>query len=170
MVVYLITGIGGTGKSAVAHALIEQGFYAKDTDTIPGLARWEDVHTHKPVELEDISFVDYTKVSWNWNKKSLRENLHTDSTLFLCGSASNQSDFYNLFTKVFVLDVTPENQAHRLAIRRSKYGKSPAMITRLIQDQAELLQSSLAQGAIKIDNNSVLNKTIDEILSHVNND
>ncbi|HUC96638.1 MAG TPA: hypothetical protein VMR16_03180, partial [Candidatus Saccharimonadales bacterium] len=145
------------------------GYDAKDADDIPRLARWEDNTTHKPIKLDDVSFVDYSKVSWNWDKKNLLRTLKDNDTLFICGSASNQFDFYKLFSRVFILDVTPEIQSHRLKTRTSEYGKSQDMISRLIDKQAEFLKKSILLGATPLDNNSTIDKTIKELFKYVKN-
>src|SRR6476646_1056381 len=108
MSIYLVTARGGVGKSAVAEMLSGKGVAAFDADDIDGLCRWEDARTGQPVEVDYSGFVDYAKVSWNWQAPILHRFFAAhmdDDPLILCGSASNQSDFYPYFEKIFVLTI-----------------------------------------------------------------
>src|SRR5436190_1855713 len=111
---YLITGRAGSGKSAVNKELQARGYNSLDADKVPGLARWEDTPTGRPVQIDPTQYVDYSKVDWNWQEAILKGLLTADRPFFLCGSASNELEFHHLFDKVFVLTLDPKTQTLRL--------------------------------------------------------
>jgi len=168
---YLVTGRGGSGKSAVASELVHRGYNALDGDDIPGLSRWEDAATGRPVEVDYHGYVDYTKVAWNWDAevldKVIAANAQDQKPFFLCGSASNQATFYNKFEAIFVLALEPDAHRKRLSSRDSAYGKDPKMMAELIAKHQSLTKELAQTGAILVDANQSLGDVVDEILSHV---
>jgi dephospho-CoA kinase len=162
----LVTGNGGTGKSAVCLELKRRGYFAIDADDYPGLSRWEDKNG-KLIEVDYTKFVDYDLVSWNWDKTKIEKILKTNKDLFLCGSASNQFDFYNYFGQVIVLNVSPNTQRQRLKTRENAYGKDEETINWIIEDQRKVIESSLKRGSVLVDANGTLTETVDQILAVV---
>ena len=168
MAVYLVTGRGGTGKSTVAEELVRRGYTAFDGDEIPGLAQSEDLKTGKKITVDYGGFVDYTKIGWNWQPDVLKEFLkRKEDPLFLCGSASNQLKYHELFDKVFVLTLDPATHMERLQTRKSNYGKHPAMQRVIITEQAIFAADAEALGAISIDASQPVSKIADDILKHI---
>lgn len=164
MPAYLITGMGGSGKSTIHAELVGRGYKSFDGDGVPSLARWEDAKTGEPVD------VDYTKVSWNWNPKILISLLANNEIIFLCGSASNQSNFYPLFRNIFVLNVPPHTHYERLRNRGSAYGKDPALQQELVRTHATLLQEIIQSGGLAIDASGSPERTVDLIISSIRHD
>jgi broad-specificity NMP kinase len=161
---YLVTARGGAGKTTIHKILEERGYNSFDTDNIPGLARWEDLATGQRVQVDPGSFVDYSKVGWNWNKNILRGILATRKNLFLCGSASNQLDFHELFDRVYVLTLDPEIHEQRLMSRESEYGKEPRMVEWLLNEQPVLAAKAIELGAVAIDATQPAGEIVDEIV------
>ena len=167
MAAYLITGRGGSGKSTICNALQARGYPAYDGDSIPHLSRWEDAHTGKPVSVDTAGFIDYSRVSWNWNGTVLQDFLAQHDPVFLCGSASNQLTFHALFNKVFVLDIDEATHARRLRARESDYGKHPAMEQSLIARHQAFVQEAVRAGALAVNAAQPLDNTVDEILEYI---
>jgi|GEM_PF-47116 len=172
MSAFLITGRGGSGKSTIAAELARRGYKALDGDNIPGLSRWEDTATGRPVEVDFHGFVDYTKVAWNWEsevlKKVISANTQDQEPFFLCGSASNQANLYDGFATVFVLELDSKTHRERLSFRDSAYGKDLKMMSELIDKHQSLVKELAQAGAIVVNVNQSLEKAVDDILDHVN--
>jgi dephospho-CoA kinase len=172
MSAYLVTGRGGSGKSAVAAELAYRGYNALDGDDVPGLSRWENAATGQPIEVDYRGYVDYNKVAWNWNAEVLNKiiaaNTQDQKPFFLCGSASNQAMFYDKFQAIFVLALEPDTHRQRLSSRDSAYGKDLKMMAELIAKHQSLTKELAQTGAILVDANQSLGNVVDEILSHVN--
>ncbi len=165
---YLITGYAGSGKSSVAVEMQKRGLTAFDGDKVPGLSRWEDVHTGEPVVVDPKQYVDFSKVSWNWNEQTLKELLASNNPLFLCGSSSNQTDFHILFDKVFMLKLSKETQAKRLASRQDNpFGKHPKQLKEILAEYKTFLSEAVAKGATPIDAEQAIKAIVDDIVSQV---
>ena len=163
---YLITGRGGTGKSSVCAMLESRDYNAVDSDTVLGLARSEDKNG-KPINIDWSHFVDYETVAFNWQPAVLRRLLTVNQNVFLCGSASNQLEFHDLFDKVFVLTLTPETHRNRLQHRDSEYGKDPTMQAYLLEEQQRFVRQALTIGAIAINTEGTIEQTADAILEQI---
>lgn len=165
MPAYLITGRSGSGKSTIAKGFQARGLPCIDSDKVPGLVRWEDIATGEAISVDPTGYVDYDKVGWNWSEQSLVKLLGEHPLLFLCGSASNQISFHNLFTKVFVLTLRPETQTQRILDRpHNPYGKHPEMLAEILADQKEFVVQAQRLGAISIDAEQSVDVIIEEIL------
>ena len=93
---YLITGVSGSGKTAVGVRLMESGYtviQGDDALVIPG------------------------GVGWNWDHDRMLTWAQKLGVVFFCGGADNQDEFLPLFRKVFVLDVPDAVAKQRLAGR-----------------------------------------------------
>lgn len=163
---YLITGRGGTGKSSVCAMLESRGYNAIDSDTVLGLARSEDKNG-KPINIDWSHYVDYDTVAFNWRPVILRRLLTVNQNVFLCGSASNQLEFHDLFDRVFVLTLTPETHRNRLQHRDSEYGKDLAMQVYLLEEQQRFVRQALTVGAIAINAEGTIEQTTDAILERI---
>jgi hypothetical protein len=95
---YLITGISGSGKTAVGKELMERGYMvcqADDALVVPGTP------------------------GWNWDRDRLADWLRRPGFVFVCGGADNQDVLTSLFRKVFVLRVADAVATRRLQGRAS---------------------------------------------------
>ncbi|MCP2323582.1 dephospho-CoA kinase [Hamadaea flava] len=128
----LITGVSGSGKSALTRALIGSGQRAISLDAYPGLAYWAD-HTHTPVTRPhhpDIQWL--TAHHWILDPQVLDQLITTDKLagqtppLVLCGVAANLADLRDRFSTVIMLDIDRATQADRLtnASRGNDFGRA----------------------------------------------
>jgi hypothetical protein len=161
---YLITGRGGSGKSAIREELVRRGLPAFDADRVPDLCHTIDRVTRRETKVDWSGYVDYSKVAWDWDETVLRDFLTKHDQLYLCGSASNQLPFHKLFNKVFTLQLDSNTHRGRLRSRDSVYGKHPDMEKDLVNEQQLFTRLAIAQGAIAIDASQPLTKLVDEIL------
>lgn len=168
---YLVTGRAGSGKSTICLALKQRGYEAYDADAVPGLSDWIDRQTGRPTVIDHTKYVDYRRVGWDWNDTVLKQFLSAHPQALLCGSASNQLDFYALFERVFILELDPLTHRHRLENRRtSDYAKDPQQIREILSEQAQLVEQSLAQGATSLDARQPLRNVVDDLVKTVGYD
>ena len=125
----LLTGMSGTGKSAVVGALVNRGFKAIDTDY--GLCE----------EAADGE--------WLWSESKVQELLSTEDAdvLFVAGCASNQVKFYEQFDLIILLSAPSEVMVERIRMRSGNpFGKSPEQLAQVLGD-LKSVEPQLRRGA-----------------------
>lgn len=168
-----ITGVPGSGKSAVCNELKRRGHTAYDTDN-DAIACFYNNATEKATErhipAKDRTPEWRTQHRWKAKRKTI-ERLMTDTEnglLFLCGVTANDVDeLWDLFSKVFALVISDEQALRkRIANRREDgYGKNPHELTTLLQWQRTAAADYKELGAILVDASQPLGKVVDTILA-----
>jgi dephospho-CoA kinase len=105
----LLTGMSGTGKSTLIHALRARGYKSIDMDE-PG---WSE---HR------------ADGDWVWREDRVEELLAVEDSevLFISGCAENQVKFYSQFDHIILLSAPADILVERLMTRTSNpYGKRP---------------------------------------------
>ena len=113
----LLTGMSGTGKSAVVRALAARGYKAIDTDD-----GWCQL-------LPDGRQM--------WREEAIEALLGTEDAdiLFIAGCEENQVQFHARFDHIILLSAPLETLADRLASRTSNsFGKAPEELRRVLDD------------------------------------
>ncbi|HKD90197.1 MAG TPA: AAA family ATPase [Streptosporangiaceae bacterium] len=113
----LLTGMSGTGKSAVVRALVACGYKAIDTDD-----GW-----CKPTP-------DGRQM---WRADAIEALLDTEDTgiLFVAGCEENQVQFHPRFDRIILLSAPVETLVERLVTRTSNsFGKTPEELRRVLDD------------------------------------
>jgi broad-specificity NMP kinase len=117
----LITGMSGTGKSSVISALAERGYKAIDTD-------YGDFFVL--VESDEATRLKFGgDKEWRWREDRISALLDEEDaeTLFVCGTASNQTKFYPRFDRIVMLTAPDVVILERMATRSNNpYGQDPA--------------------------------------------
>jgi dephospho-CoA kinase len=113
----LLTGMSGTGKSAVVRALTARGYKAIDTDdgwcepTPDGRQMWRADAIETLLDTEDADI------------------------LFVVGCEENQVQFHPRFDQIILLSAPPEMLVERLATRTSNsFGKTQEELLRILDD------------------------------------
>lgn len=168
-----ITGIPGSGKSAVCNELKRRGYTAYDTDS-DAIAFFYNNATQKAVKqhipAKDRTCEWRTQHTWKAERKTI-EKLITDTKaelLFLCGVTANDvADLWDLFSKVFALIVSDEQALRRRIVDRDEdgYGKNVHELTALLQWQRTAAADYKELGAILVDASQPLEKVADVILA-----
>ena len=159
----LLTGMSGTGKSAVVSELAARGYKAIDTD-YDGWSELVDVPASTgPTGLGEGK-------DWQWREDRISRLLSTEDAdvLFVSGGASNQGKFYPQFDHIVLLTAPTVLMKERLANRTNNpYGKDPEELARVIalKESVEPILRRIAD--VEIDTSLSLRQVVDRILSVV---
>jgi dephospho-CoA kinase len=113
----LLTGMSGTGKSAVVRALSARGYKAVDTD---------DGWCQPAPDGRQM-----------WRADAIKALLATEDAdiLFVAGCEENQVQFHPQFDHIILLSAPMETLVERLASRTSNsFGKEPEQLGRILDD------------------------------------
>lgn len=170
---YLIEGISGTGKTAVAEELERRGYHVIHGDR--ELKYRGDLETGEPVN-EPAHESEMDKAVWQqdhllWDVEKVQSVTSDPSKTisFFCGGSRNYSKFIDLFDGVFVLEVDDLDTLflridERIRRDPTDWGGKPEereLIARLYRAKADI------PGGIVIDAAQPLASVVDEILRHV---
>ena len=128
----LITGMSGTGKSAIIAELVGTGHLALDLDE-NGFSRW--------MPCDGNPTGANSGHDWVWNEERLDEQLRQDidKPLFLAGCAPNMGRFVPRFDRIILLSAPAEILLSRVSARSSNdYGKTSAEADRIVENLQEV--------------------------------
>jgi adenylate kinase family enzyme len=151
----LLTGMSGTGKSTLIHALAARGYQAIDTDS----DEWSEWVTSAGDEPD-----------WVWRADRIQRLLATADAdvLFVSGCKSNQGKFYAQFDHIILLSAPTPVLVARLATRTTNpYGKQPDERARVLW-HLHTVEPLLRRGAsLEVDTSAPVEQVIAAILDHV---
>ena len=157
----LLTGMSGTGKSAVLSELRARGFKTVDTD-YGGWSELVDVPANT-----DQPGPPHAK-EWLWSEERMARLLSTEDAdvLFVSGAARNQTKFYGQFDHVVLLTAPLPMITERLASRTNNpYGKDPAELAEVL-GLKETVEPALRRKAdLEIDTSIPLGEVVEKILT-----
>ena len=159
----LLTGMSGTGKSTVIHALAARGCKAIDTDS-DEWSEWANV------TVDPDSSGSTAEPDWIWREDRIQCLLSTEDAdaLFVSGCKSNQGKFYARFDHIVLLSAPARLIVERLATRTTNpYGKHPdelAQVLRYLQTVEPLLRRD---ASLEIDTSPPLGQVVETILGLV---
>jgi thymidylate kinase len=166
---YLIEGVSGAGKTAVATELERRGYQVVHGDRV--LAYRGDPETGAPLtpETEPATAVWLSEHHiWDRAKVAALVADQAATATFFCGSARNVAKFIHLFDRVFVLDVDLDTMKRRIAERvardPSDFGGRPEEFELAVRLHAT--KQHVPKGGIVIDATAPLSRVIDEILRY----
>lgn len=161
---YLIEGISGTGKTAVAAELERRGYHVVHGDR--ALAYQGDPETGEPLDgsvtSPDAAFGHKHHL---WDVENVRSLVADKShpISFFCGGSRNFHQFIDLFDEVFVLDVDLDTLKRRLAGRpEDEFGGKPA--ERDVVLRLHATKEDLPRNATIIDSTAPLTSVVDDVL------
>lgn len=155
----LITGMSGTGKSAVICALAARGHRAEDLDT-PEWSEW--VEADPTDALTPAAGKD-----WVWREGRVRALLSqaTAGTLFIGGCAENMGKLFPLIDTVILLTAPITTIMERLQARSTGGYGSVAEERQKVEALIAAIEPLLRQLADhEIDTDRPVEATVDEIL------
>jgi dephospho-CoA kinase len=152
----LITGMSGTGKSAVIKRLTELGYKAIDTDWNPD---WETPPSPGDHNADGPG--------WLWREDRISDLLAAEDgeVLFMSACVPNQSRFFDRFDHIVLLTASPELTVQRLSTRTDNpYGKSAEEVAEVLRFKSTI-EPMLRVGATdEIDTAIPLREVVAQIL------
>jgi len=120
---YLIVGPSGSGKTSVGQELKRRGFRVIDTGrewAYLGDRKTGQPHPARP--LPSYSPELFEQNAWLWDRRLVESSLQSsEHIIFCCGGADNEAEFFDLFDKVFVLNVDWDTLKSRLSARTNHH-------------------------------------------------
>jgi shikimate kinase len=143
----LLTGMSGTGKSSVIHALAARGYQAIDADDgwceplADGRQRWREDAIERLLDTQDAE------------------------VLFVAGCEENQVRFHPRFDLIILLSAPAEVLAGRLASRTNNpFSKSPGELERVLADLRAVEPRLRSAADHEIRTTMPLNDVVTEVL------
>lgn len=165
-----ITGVSGTGKSAVAHILNSKGIFAISIDETPGLCSWKNKVTGEVVNFEaELNKEFIEKYDWICDEEILYKLINTNQqTVVVVGIASNQNNFLNSFDKILLLQCKPETFIQRMINRKdNNFGKDKSAQEHILSFYKKFENDLLDRGAISINSENPIDEVVDNIIKEV---
>jgi|SRR3989338_4952394 len=167
---FYITGISGNGKSSVALKLKEKGIPAIDIDEIKGLCRWVNKNTHEISHWRSGIGKDFFEThEYICDKEKLVAlmNKYKDIVVVI-GLADNQSEFLDLFDKIFLFYCDEEIFIKRIKERTNhNFGKHPSEQKMILGWYKNFEKEMLDKGAIAINTEGSLDKVVEKVVKHI---
>jgi shikimate kinase len=165
-----ITGISGAGKSAVCHELKSRGYEAHEMDQEDN-AVWVNRKTGEVTPMAGAPAVkpDMWLAEYEWRVvrrkvEALAQRAHRRS-VFLCGTAANENEVWDLFSRVIYLAIDEQTLRHRLASRRSNvFGKRANELEAILSWHKVGEADYQRFGAVIIDATLPLHEVVDNVL------
>lgn len=170
---YLITGIAGTGKSAVGTVLAQKGYYVLETDrAADNKLVYRDRYDVRTKEISQFTrgdgWQELQYVRWNIKLDVLRAELqaHAGETIFVCGYANNWDELVGDFDGIFLLEANPQAIEHRLLTRTTgDWGrKHPEELKHALDTAQDYNKSMKELNATVIDADQSLEDVVSTIL------
>ena len=155
----LITGMSGSGKSAVVVELDRRGYRAFDLDT-PEWSHWVDAAPGDTLTPAD-------GLDWVWQEKRVRQLLSGNASdeLFVSGCAENMANVFDVIDMVILLSAPLDVLMDRLAARAADGYGHTAEERRKVAELVETIEPLLRQSAhFEIDTTRPVEETVSEIL------
>src|SRR5208283_4950960 len=172
---YLIEGVSGTGKTAVAEELQRRGYHVLHGDR--ELKYRGDPKTGKPVS-EPAHKSEMAKAVWQqehlvWDIDKVKSVIADRSIpiSFFCGGCRNFHRFIDLLDGVFILEVEDLNILNRRLDERvardpTDWGGKPE--ERKLVERLHRTKEDLPKAGVAIDATAPIERVVDEILEKCN--
>jgi len=172
LALFYVTGLAGTGKSAVLSELLARGYHARGVDE-DGYADWINRVSGKPDEYPHDAALDfhawYKTHDWVLSAKRIgvlsRAAARLGRPVFLCGVANRDDTVWHLFDKVLALVADLPTLERRIAVRQNDFGKTPDEFADIVGWHADYEATYRRFGAVIIDATLPLSEIVDEILA-----
>lgn len=167
----LITGMSGTGKSTLGEYLRNRGYVVYDIENIPEMFTTTDIRTGAVVTEWDVNNPDEIKhLFFECNKNKLADIIKQEQNTpsFYCGTATNITEIIPLFSKVILLQASPDVIRHRLSTRTTHdFARSPGMQEWIIEIKKPFEDSVIEGGAIVVNADGIVEETAEKVLREV---
>ena len=169
--VVLVTGVSGSGKSAIARRLTAMGRDAISMDADEQLTGWHDTATGQRTARPDVPDAEWlAEHEWRWDPNRLDAIIADARTrndvLFLCGHATNGLDLADRFDACLLLEIDRATMTRRLRDpnRGNVYGRTDASHDHALAAYDTFVASWRRYGAVTIDATEPLDTVAGEVL------
>ncbi len=158
----LLTGMSGTGKSAVIAELAARGYKAVDADN-DAFSEWAEVADDVGARGSPVA----PNRDWVWREDRIQALLSTEDAevLFLSGCANNMGQFLPQFDHVVLLSAPAAVITQRLKMRTTNaYGEEPDEVARVLNliETVEPLLRNVA--GLEVDTRASLEEVVKTVL------
>lgn len=173
MALFYVTGLSGTGKSAILNELRARGYCARGVDE-DGYAEWitpatgrPDPFPHKDPGVDFHAW--YAAHDWVLSARRIsvlrRAAARLGKPVFLCGFADGADDVRHLFDKIAALVADEQTIRRRLVGRPDEFGKTDEELADVLFWLPRFEEMFRGLGATVIDATRPLPDVVAEILS-----
>jgi hypothetical protein len=168
-----VTGLSGTGNSAVLGELRARGYRARGVDE-DGYADWINpvtgTATAFPHENPDLEFHAWAAAhEWRLSGERIgqlsEEAASSGGRLFLCGGANGDRTVWHLFDEVLALVADVPTLTQRIADCTNEFGKAPDELAAILGWRASYEAAYRRFGAVIIDAEQPLDHVVDQVLA-----
>jgi dephospho-CoA kinase len=164
----LVTGISGSGKSALSEKLLQMGFSSYDLDAIPDLCSMIDKDTKLPVQNHDNADLSKVqKMDWICDKQKLVSIIGKDAkeVAFYCGTVSNMDEIAPLFDQIILLKAKPDVIRHRLTTRTTNdFGQTEEVQNWILSCKDSWEDEVLDKAPAIVDSNGPLEQVANDVI------
>jgi adenylate kinase family enzyme len=171
VLVFLVTGPTGAGKSSVARRLQQRGHHALSLDADRQLCAWTDADGHAVVRPAEPDRAWLAGHRWTWDRDRLDAIIAEAAqrrvdVLWLCGYAANALHMVDRFDRTFLLDVSRDTMIRRLRGRRAgnDFGRTEETLSAASTYYREFIGVWRRPGVVKIDAGRDLDRVVEDLL------
>jgi dephospho-CoA kinase len=166
-----ITGISGSGKSAVRRELRSRGYEAFGTDE-DGFAQWVDrmsgaITPRASANANDRSADFHSYHDWRIDVERVRRlaSEADERLVFLCGAVQNEVDVWEFFNKAILLSVDEDTIRKRIESRTDNdFGKSDQEMNLILGWNRNVESNYAGYGAVIVDARRSLSDVVKEVV------
>ncbi|HSW65817.1 MAG TPA: hypothetical protein VLI54_01600 [Bacillota bacterium] len=173
MGLFYITGVAGSGKSAIEKELHRLGYEAYDVDD-PSIGAPYNNQSNTVVVMPPASERTaewFAAHSWRISRKRIEElkERAKDRAIFVCGTAGNEQQVRSLFDGVLCLDIDEATLRSRIASRTDNdFGHTEQELQMILQRHKAYRESYASSDITIVDATKPLNDVVGLILKSTN--
>jgi adenylate kinase family enzyme len=171
VLVFLVTGPTGAGKSSVARRLQQRGHHAISLDSDPRLCAWTGSDGHPVARPAEPDMAWLAVHRWTWDRDRLDEIIagaarRRVDVLWLCGYAANALQMVDRFDVTFLLDIDRDTMIRRLRGRPAgnDFGRTEETLSAASTYYREFIEAWRRHGAVRIDAGRNLDRVVEDLL------
>jgi thymidylate kinase len=171
VLVFLVTGPTGAGKSSVARRLQQRGHQAISLDSDRQLCAWTDADGHPVVRPAEPDRAWLAVHRWTWDRDRLDQIIAEAArrrvdVLWLCGYAANALQMVDRFDLTFLLTISRETMIRRLRSRPAgnDFGQTEETLSAASTYYREFIGAWRQHGAVTIDASHDLDRVVEDLL------
>jgi gluconate kinase len=170
---YYINGTPGSGKSTIRDELARRGYETHDADDPDIGGPYNNATNQRVTYPQAPTEAWFAQHSWRLVPEVIQalQQRARHKTIFLCGTAANEDDVWQLFDHVIFLDIDQATLQKRIAARTGNtYGKAPHELTLILQKYKADRLKRTRPGVTVVNATLPLAQVVQAILQHVAGD